>query len=45
MRLPGGRGGIGFDDLQFASGLGKLLVPAGRPGNAAARCEAGRSSA
>ncbi len=32
VRLPGGSGGIGFDDLQFASGLGKLLVPAGRTG-------------
>jgi len=31
--LPGGDGGIGFDDLGFARGLGKLLVPAGRTGN------------
>jgi hypothetical protein len=31
--LPGGDGGIGFDDLGFAPGLGKLLVPAGRTGN------------
>jgi hypothetical protein len=31
--LPGGEGGIGFDDLTFAPGLGKLLVPAGRTGN------------
>jgi len=31
--LPGGDGGIGFDDLGFAPALGKLLVPAGRTGN------------
>ena len=31
--LPGGEGGIGFDDLGFAPALGKLLVPAGRTGN------------
>jgi hypothetical protein len=31
--LPGGKGGIGFDDLSFAPVLGKLLVPAGRSGN------------
>src|SRR5260370_2279825 len=31
--LPGGAGGIGFDDLGFAPALGKLLVPAGRTGN------------
>src|SRR5436309_11580452 len=31
--LPGGEGGIGFDDLSFAPTLGKLLVPAGRTGN------------
>ncbi|HVT15621.1 MAG TPA: hypothetical protein VHQ90_05480 [Thermoanaerobaculia bacterium] len=30
--LPGGEGGIGFDDLSFAPALGKLLVPAGRTG-------------
>src|SRR5882724_6750221 len=31
--LPGGEGGIGFDDLSFAPTLGKLLIPAGRTGN------------
>jgi hypothetical protein len=31
--LPGGEGGIGFDDLTFAPGLHRLLVPAGRSGN------------
>ncbi len=33
VALPGGAGGIGFDDLGFAPALGKLLVPAGRTGN------------
>ncbi len=31
--LPGGEGGIGFDDLRFSARLGKLLVPAGRTGD------------
>ena len=31
--LPGGDGGVGFDDLVFAADLGELLVPAGRTGN------------
>src|SRR5215217_6700250 len=31
--LPGGGGGIGFDDLNFSPGLHRLLVPAGRSGN------------
>jgi hypothetical protein len=31
--LPGGEGGIGFDDLTFSPGLHRLLVPAGRTGN------------
>lgn len=31
--LPGGEGGIGFDDLTFSPGLHRLLVPAGRSGN------------
>jgi hypothetical protein len=35
IALPGGTGGIGFDDLQFAPALGKLLVPAGGTGNLA----------
>lgn len=32
VSLPGGGAGIGFDDLGFASGLGKVLVPGGRTG-------------
>src|SRR5262249_38366554 len=31
--LPDGTGGIGFDDLGFAPGLHKIVVPAGRTGN------------
>jgi hypothetical protein len=31
--LPGGEGGIGFDDLRFSSTLSTLLIPAGRTGN------------
>jgi hypothetical protein len=31
--LPGGAGGIGFDDLIFAPSLGRVLVPAGRTGD------------
>ena len=30
--LPGGEGGIGFDDLRFAPSLNAVLVPAGRTG-------------
>ena len=30
--LPGGEGGIGFDDLTFSPALHRLLVPAGRTG-------------
>ncbi len=30
--VPGGEGGTGFDDLVFAPGLRKLLVPGGRTG-------------
>lgn len=30
--IPGGNGGIGFDDLQFSVSLGRVLVPAGRTG-------------
>jgi len=30
--LPDGSAGIGFDDLQYAPELGRLLVPAGRTG-------------
>jgi len=32
LALPGGEGGIGFDDLQWSAALGRLLVPAGRTG-------------
>jgi hypothetical protein len=31
--LPDGNGGIGFDDLQYAATLGRVIVPAGRTGN------------
>jgi len=31
--MPGGFGGIGFDDLRFSPTLAMLLVPAGRTGN------------
>ena len=31
--LPGGSGGIGFDDLGYSVQLGQVLVPAGRTGN------------
>jgi DNA-binding beta-propeller fold protein YncE len=33
LALPGGEGGIGFDDLGFAASLHKVLVPGGRSGN------------
>ncbi|HLI80771.1 MAG TPA: hypothetical protein VKV03_12360 [Candidatus Binataceae bacterium] len=32
MAIPGGSGGIGFDDLSFSSELRKVIVPAGRTG-------------
>jgi DNA-binding beta-propeller fold protein YncE len=32
IAIPGGAGGIGFDDLRFSAVLGKVLVPAGRTG-------------
>jgi len=32
IQLPGGEGGIGLDDLQFAPAAHRLLVPAGRTG-------------
>jgi hypothetical protein len=32
IELPGGSGGIGFDDLQFSSRLGRVLAPGGRTG-------------
>ncbi len=31
--LPGGTGGIGFDDLMFSPRLDKVIVPAGRTGD------------
>ena len=33
IALPGGAGGVGFDELRYARALGKLLVPAGRTGS------------
>ena len=33
LELPGGDGGIGFDDLRYSPTLGRVLVPAGRTGN------------
>src|SRR5512133_352968 len=35
LALPGGDGGIGFDDLMFAPALHRVLVPAGRTGKLA----------
>jgi hypothetical protein len=32
LALPGGAGGIGFDDLNFSPALHRVLVPAGRTG-------------
>ena len=32
LPLPGGEAGIGFDDIVFASTLGKVLAPGGRTG-------------
>src|SRR6266545_1071498 len=32
VALPGGEGGVGLDDLTFAPGLRRVLVPAGRTG-------------
>jgi DNA-binding beta-propeller fold protein YncE len=32
VTLPGGSGGIGFDDLRFSDDLHQLIVPAGRTG-------------
>jgi DNA-binding beta-propeller fold protein YncE len=32
LAIPGGTGGIGFDDLGFSSELHKVIVPAGRTG-------------
>lgn len=35
IAIPGGEGGIGFDDLRFSRRLNRVLVPAGRTGNLA----------
>jgi hypothetical protein len=32
LALPGGEGGIGFDDMLYSHDLGQVLVPAGRSG-------------
>jgi hypothetical protein len=32
LAMPDGKGGIGFDDLQFSADLHRVLVPAGRTG-------------
>src|SRR5512144_1087964 len=32
LALPGGEGGIGFDDLTFSPSLHRVLAPAGRTG-------------
>jgi len=32
LPLPGGEGGVGFDDLRYSPELRRLLVPAGRTG-------------
>jgi hypothetical protein len=33
LQLPGGSGGIGFDDMRFSANLAQLLIPAGRTGD------------
>src|SRR5262245_535823 len=33
VALPGGAGGIGFDDMSYDPALGKVIVPAGGTGN------------
>jgi hypothetical protein len=33
VQMPGGAGGIGFDDMRFSATLAQLLIPAGRTGN------------
>ncbi len=33
IEIPGGEGGIGFDDLRYSRSLDRVLVPAGRTGN------------
>jgi hypothetical protein len=33
ITIPGGDGGIGFDDLRFAPAVGRILAPGGRTGS------------
>jgi len=33
LLVPGGAGGVGFDDMRFSATLAQILVPAGRTGN------------
>ena len=33
LPLPGGAGGIGFDDMGYAASMRRVIVPAGRSGN------------
>jgi streptogramin lyase len=33
VELPGGKPGIGFDDLQWSAALGRVIVPGGRTGS------------
>src|SRR6185369_9066478 len=33
ISLPGSSGAIGFDDMSYDAGLGKVIVPAGATGN------------
>jgi len=35
VTLPGGKAGIGFDDLRYSATLGRVLAPAGRTGSVA----------
>jgi hypothetical protein len=35
IAIPGGEAGVGYDDLQYAPGLRRVLVPAGRTGTLA----------
>ena len=34
LAIPGGQGGVGFDDLVFSESLHRVLVPGGRIGAA-----------
>jgi hypothetical protein len=33
IQIPGGAGGVGFDDMIYDSNLGKVIIPAGGTGN------------